>query len=162
MNVSQFRDELKHVYSKYFDGSLLTVETTHGIFRNIVVSCYLMKDRSEAINSISQNDMFSIWFSITNNGNEFERLEYLKGDEMELPSTLTLESWSKYYTTKPVNPYCVYGSQTVAFRKTTGDAKHILKAFDKFFERLNTQLHYDIKTSMIHDNHIELLTRRLK
>lgn len=162
MNVSQFREEAKQVYAKYFDGSRLIVESTHGIFRNIVVSCYLVKDQSEAINGISQNDMFSIRFSITNNGNEFDREEYKKGEEMELTDTLTLESWAKEYTTKPVGPYCVYGSQDVVFRKTTGNAQHILKTLDKFFQRLNTQLHFDIQTGMIHKNHIELLTRRLK
>ena len=162
MNVAQFKDELKKVYAKYFEGSAITINNKSGLFRSITISCYLIKDQSEAINQITQNDMFRIRFNITQTGDEFQRDEYLKRDDMILPGVLRIEKWSNDYTIKPQSKYLVYSSKDVYFRQTQGNAQKIIDTFEKFIQKLNKQLHDDIKNDLIHDNHIELLKLRLK
>ena len=161
MNVAQFKDELKKVYAKYFNGSALRIESTHGIYRNIVIQCFLIKDSTEAINRIAMNDMFRISFSITHNGNEFSRDEYIKNNEMTLPEDLRMEKYANSYFIKPESHYYAYSQKSIAYRQTQGNARKIIDTFEKFIQKLSKQLHDDLENGLIHDNHIELLKKRL-
>ena len=161
MNVAQFKDELKRVYAKYFEGSALRIESTHGIYRNIVIQCFLIKDSTEAINRIAMNDMFRISFSITHNGNEFSRDEYIKNNEMLLPEDLRMEKYDNSYFIKPESHYHAYSQKSISFRQAQGNARKIIDTFEKFIQKLSKQLHDDLENGLIHDNHVELLKKRL-
>jgi hypothetical protein len=167
MKISVFREEVKKIYAKYFDGSLITINyDKFSIYKNVTIHAYLVKDRSEAINGIAQNDLFTIIFSLTKSGSTTDQKEFNKNDliddELILSNDLMLEKYSSYYTIKPQNKYLCYSSKSVAFRKSTGNAQKILETLNSYFQRLSQQLHDDIKNDLIHDNHIELLRKRLK
>ena len=50
----------------------------------------------------------------------------------------TIECYSKSFYTAPPNRYLAYGRHDLQFRKTTGDARKIIAALNKFFKRLHS------------------------
>ncbi len=165
MLLSEFKNELKAIYSNFFDGSAITVNFyKSSIFKSVIIKAYLIKDQTEAINNITLNDMFRISFQITKNDiqKEFNKNDLTDNNDLMLTNDLVIECWDKYYTIKPDNKYMAYSSKSVSFRKTSGSPQKILKTLENFFQKLHNQLHDDLKKDLIHNNHIELLKLRLK
>ena len=161
MKLSDFRNEVKNSYAKYFDGSYIGIRfDPHSIYKNVKIGCYLVKDENEAINHITSNDMFRISFSLTKSSGEFDKSDIVD-ENLILSDDLILEKWDFSYTVKPDNKYMVYGSKGITFRKVKGTPEKMIETLDKYFKKLNEQLHDDIKNDLIHNHHIELLKKRL-
>ena len=163
MNVLEFKENVKSIYNKYFDGTHVSVSmSSKSIYKSIYITFSLAKNLNECINHIAMNDMFSISFQITHNGKEFNRDEFKKHDSMILPENLIIEKKRAFYKIKPQSKYLVYSSKGVTFRKSKGSAKNILNSLDKFLKRLHDQLLSDLNNDLIHNNFIDLVNLRLR
>lgn len=137
------QEQLKEIYIKYFKNSKIDVITMSN--NKYYIRLLLAQNEREEINGYFDNDMFNINFRLYVNGeNDF-----------------TLENVISRYFVKPTNQYLVYESKKVSFRKTKGNKDKILQSFEKYVQKLYTELTEDLKSGNIHNNHIELLTKKL-
>ena len=165
MTFNEFKNEVKQSYAKYFDGSVCNVSKTK-LYKSVWIKPYLVASVDEAINKILMNDMFNVSLAIfeldeNNKSKEFEK-ENFANDDLEMDKNYSLEWSDSSYTIKPDNKYMVYSSRQVKFRKVVGSLDKILKAVDSYFKRLHESLVNDIKDDRIHENHVELLKKRIK
>lgn len=137
------QEQLKEIYIKYFKNSKIDVITMSN--SKYYIRLLLAQSEREEINGYFDNDMFNINFRLYVNGeNDF-----------------TLENVISRYFVKPTNQYLVYEGKRVSFRKTKGNKDKILQSFEKYVQKLYTELTEDLKSGNIHNNHIELLTKKL-
>lgn len=137
------QEQLKEIYIKYFKNSKIDVITMSN--NKYYIRLLLAQNEREEINGYFDNDMFNINFRLyINDENDF-----------------TLENVISRYFIKPTNQYLVYESKKVSFRKTKGNKDKILQSFEKYVQKLYTELTEDLKNGNIHNNHIELLTKKL-
>lgn len=137
------QEQLKEIYIKYFKNSKIDVITMSN--NKYYIRLLLAQNEREEINGYFDNDMFNINFRLYVNGeNDF-----------------TLENVISRYFVKPTNQYLVYEGKKVSFRKTKGNKDKILQSFEKYVQKLYTELTEDLKSGNIHNNHIELLTKKL-
>ena len=146
MTVGEFIDSVKRIYNQYFPGSECIAQNRK-IFGQeyIQIIWYLSKDSSETAHNIRDNDMLHIAFDIdlednTKSGEVYEVTIYDNSSKNDrpMPDTITLNVQHKSYLTVPENSYYAYGRRSLPFRKTTGDAKKIISAFDRFVDKLYT------------------------
>ena len=164
MNLTELKQEITKEYNKILPNSkirFMDFTVYHKNINNeyvkkidsITVRCFLAKDQSECINNYFDNDMFNISFNIKFKNNIYHNTDILQD--------MILINYNKSYLIKPDNQYMAYSRTMLAFRKTEGDAKKIIKALSKFFSNLKTSLTDDYNNNVIHDNHIELLKAKL-
>ena len=163
MNVLEFKENVKNVYNKYFEGSHVDVSMNqNSIYKSIYITFSLANNINECINNIAMNDMFSITFQLEHNDDEFNRDEFQKLGYMILPENLTLEKKRAFYRIKPQEKYLAYSSKNITFRKTKGNAQKIITSLERFLKKLHDQLLEDLKNNLVHDNFIDLVNLRLK
>lgn len=158
MKLNELLTGIKEAYGKYFPESLCNVSYNDNLYSNIYIKCYIGKDKEEFANGIIQNDMLGISFSIDSNGKQLPK--GLIADS-EIPEILSLENKSKSFLTKAENQYMCYGRKDISFRKTKGEGEKIIKTLDKFFKKLHDELVAELEADNIHENHKELLTKKL-
>ena len=139
-------NKLELVYKEFFKESKIRLSRSSFMNNVLFIQLYLAKDEKEEINGYFDNDMFSITFKITDNGQ----------------GNYTMEKLSSSYVIKPISEYMVYGRKQLPFRKTQGDEDKIIATFKKYVERLHEALLEDLEQDNIHENHVRLLKEKLK
>lgn len=158
MKLNELLEGIKNSYLKYFPNSLCKAKYSDNLYSSIYVKCYIGKEKDEFANGIIQNDMLHVSFLIDNEGKQLPKELTL---DSEIPNNLSLENKQKSFLTKPDSEYLVYGSKSLAFRKTKGDGEKIIKTLDKFFSKLRDELINELENDNIHDKDVELLKRKL-
>ena len=158
MLVKEFLEAIEASYKKHFKDSKCNVELTTSIYPSLWVRCFLANDIKECIHGYWDNDLISVRFRIDTAQGEFSKDITL---DSELPNDLKLVCSDKFYFIKPPNVYLCYGRTDLKFRQTVGDSGKLLKALDKFFASLKTQLKSDLDNDQIHPNHKELVIKKL-
>ena len=134
MKYKEFENEIKAVYAAKFPKSLCTCTLIKGFGKYIFIDCYLGAGDDEFPHRIAENDAIYTKLTIDLPRNWTE--------ETELPETMTLEAIRNSIKHKPPQDesylYCKYTK--VSFRKTTGDAEKIIKAFTRFVDRLHNEI----------------------
>lgn len=130
MKYLEFKREIEMAYAKKFNNSLCLCDLHKTLGGYISIDCYLGAGIDEFPHRIAVNDAISVKLNI----------DLPKGwnEEMELPDKMTIEAIRNSVKHKPTEEesyfYCKYTK--VTFRKTTGNAEHIIKTFKKFVDRL--------------------------
>lgn len=159
MKINEFCTKLTETYNKYFPESKCNaIFYFANVYPSISISCFLVKNASEAINEIIQNDLFSIRFTIDTQSGEFT-----KGttNESEISTNLKMESNAKSYTIKPTCNYLAYSSKSLSFRKTIGNPEKIIKSFDSFCQKLRESVIESYQTGLIHPNHKSIIESKI-
>lgn len=154
MKYSEFEQRIKEIYAAKFPDSicLCVLNTTLGGY--ISIDCYLAGNIDEFPHRIADNDAISVKLNI----------DLPRGWEHddELPDTMTLEAIRNSVKHKPSQDesyfYCKYTK--VSFRKTTGDAEKIIKAFAKFVDRLHKEISEQYANDNLLPDDMELFARK--
>jgi hypothetical protein len=119
---------------------------------SIFIDCFIAGDESEFPNGYAENDMFNIKFNIdTRDAKSVD-------DEFGIR---TIECYSKSFYTAPPSRFLAYGRHDLQFRKTTGDARKIIAALDKFFKRLYDAVVMERDNDNIEKGHIDIVNRKI-
>ena len=154
MKFNEFADKIRAEYAAQFPKSACRVVKYDGIGgRYIDIGCYLAANKDECANGYWINDMMKVSFQI-------ELPSKFNFEADELPE-MAMRCLAARYHVKPENQYMCYGSHSVKYRLTRGDAEKIIKAFGKFVDRLYTNLQEDLEDGNIHENHIKILTEKM-
>lgn len=139
-------NKLELVYKEVFKNSKIALSRSD-LAKNVLwIQLYLAQNKQEEINGYFENDMFSITFKIRENGE----------------NDYTMEKLNSSYLTKPTSEYMAYGRRQLAFRKTQGNEDKIITAFKKYVGNLHKALLEDLEQGNIHENHLELVKKKLK
>lgn len=149
MKYNEFKSAIEENYKKYFPFSMCSVKLYGGLGKMIFIDCYLAGNKEEFPNKISQNDMFKIGFCISMQDDFTEN--------SDMPENMIMEVQSKCYNIKPENPHCCYGSRSLPFRKTKGNANKAISTLDKYFRVLKENLVADLYGNNITKDHKVLL-----
>ena len=160
MKTNELITAIQESYGKQFPQSTIFVKYDPRLWRSIGVSCYLSGAREECHGGYWDNDLLRVRFSIATDAGQLPKDTT---PESELPQNLELEIYAKGYLTKPTatEPYNVYSSKRLKFRKTKGNAEKILKTLDKYFKMLRSELENDLQQDNITANHKEQLIAKL-
>ncbi len=158
MKYNEFENEIKAVYAAKFPKSLCTCEPIKGFDRRtpgyVIIKCFLGAGVDEFPHRISENDAISVMFNI-----DLSRGWTLESD---MPDTMILEAIRNSIKHKPPQDesylYCKYTK--VSFRKTTGDAEKIIKAFTRFVDRLHNEISEQYANDNLLPGDMELFARK--
>ena len=153
MKFKEFKEEIRTAYAKRFPNSLCEVSIFKCLGRSLYITCRFVGDEKEAPYGIIGNDMFCASMSI-NLPDNF-------GDDDDLPENMVLEWQSSCIKAKPES-WLAYDAEKVSYRKTTGDSKKIIKALDKYFQRLYDTTKKLVEEDRIHPNYAELVSRKVR
>ena len=152
MKFNEFQERIMTAYATKFPKSLCTC--TLGFGKYIFIDCYLGAGEDEFTHRIKENDAIYTKLSIDLPRNWTE--------ENELPDTMTLEAIRSSIKHKPPQDesylYCKYTK--VSFRKTTGDAEKIIKAFTRFVDRLHKKISEQYANDNLLPDDMELFARK--
>lgn len=138
--------KLTKVYNDIFKNSKIAITKNSFSGDNVLwVQLFLAQNEQEEINGYFDNDMFDIIFKITKTAE----------------NNYIMENKQNRYLVKPTNKYLVYEGKKVAFRKTQGNEEKIITTFKKYVEKLYNALVEDLEQGNIHENHIELLKKKI-
>lgn len=154
MKFVEFKEEIQKAYAKRFPQSACEVKILKYLGRMISIDCYMAGDKSEFLFGYASNDMFSVGMSI-NLPDDF-------GNDDDLPEKLVLQWNSSFINIKPEENWCAYDAEDVSCRKTTGDAKKIIKTLDKYFQRLFDTTKNLMEEDRIHQNYAELVSKKVR
>lgn len=144
--MENMEKKLTKVYNDIFKNSKIEISKNSFSGNNVLwVQLYLAQNEDEEINGYFINDMFSILFKITKTAED----NYI------------MENKQNRYLVKPTNKYLVYEGKKVAFRKTQGNEEKIITTFKKYVGKLHNALVEDLEQGNIHENHIELLKKKI-
>lgn len=117
--------DIEMLFQRTFSRSLIRTSFSTHLVPSATVTITLGDGRNEYSNGIIQNDPMHMIFMIhgmDNDGNFSElNVERIAGAGLMVPSE---------------EPHLAYGRVKVPFRKTKGDANTVLRAFDRFFGKL--------------------------
>ncbi len=153
MKFVEFKEEIQKAYAKRFPNSLCEVSIFKCLGRSLYITCRFAENEKEVPFGIMGNDMFCTSMSI-NLPDNF-------GDDDNLPESMVMEWQSSFIKVKPESKYLAYDAVKVPYRKTTGDAKKIIKALDKYFQRLYEATVKLFKEGKIHDNYADLAAQKI-
>lgn len=153
MKFAEFKEEVKKAYAKRFPNSLCEVYIFKCLGRSLCITCRLAENEKEVPFGIMGNDMFCASMSI-NLPDNF-------GDDNDLPENMILEWQSSCIKAKPES-WLAYDAEKVSYRKTTGDSKKIIKALDKYFQRLYDTTKKLVEEDRIHPNYAELVSKKVR
>ena len=153
MKFKEFKEEVKKAYAKRFPNSLCEVFIFKCLGRSLCITCRFVENEKEVPFGIMGNDMFCASMSI-NLPDNF-------GDDDDLPENMVLEWQSSCIKAKPES-WLTYDAEKVSYRKTTGDSKKIIKALDKYFQRLYDTTKKLVEEDRIHPNYAELVSRKVR
>ena len=154
MKFVEFKEEIQKAYAKRFHNSLCEVSIFKCLGRSLYITCRFVENEKEVPFGIMGNDMFCASMSI-NLPDNF-------GDDDDLPESMVMEWQSSFIKAKPESKYLAYDAVKVPYRKTTGDAKKIVKALDKYFQRLYDTTKKLVEEDRIHPNYAELVSRKVR
>ena len=144
--MENMEKKLTKVYNDIFKNSKIAITKNSFSGDNVLwVQLFLAQNEDEEINGYFDNDMFSILFRITKTAE----------------NNYIMENKQNRYIVKPTNKYLVYENKKVAFRKTQGNEEKIITTFKKYVEKLYNALVEDLEQGNIHENHIELLKKKI-
>jgi hypothetical protein len=150
--IGEFCEEVKRTYHKYFPDSMCVARMKNILGNSIFIDCFIAGDESEFPNGYAENDMFNIKFNIdTRDAKSVD-------DEFGIR---TIECYSKSFYTAPPSRFLAYGRHDLQFRKTTGDARKIIAALDKFFKRLYDAVVMERDNDNIEKGHIDIVNRKI-
>lgn len=154
MTFKDFEKRIKKAYAAKFDKSLCICGFNKTLGEYISIDCYLGAGSDEFPHRIAENDAISVKLNIN-------LLRGWKHDD-ELPETMTLEAIRNSIKHKPPQDelylYCKYTK--VSFRKTTGDAEKIIKAFTRFVDRLHKEISEQYANDNLLPDDMELFARK--
>lgn len=154
MKYSEFEQRIKKAYAAKFPKSLCTCTLIEGFGKYIFIDCYLGAGDDEFPHRIKENDAINVKLNI-------DLPRGWKHDD-ELPDTMTLEAIRNSIKHKPPQNesylYCKYTK--VSFRKTTGDAEKIIKAFTRFVDRLHNEISEQYANDNLLPRDMELFARK--
>lgn len=153
MKFVEFKEEIRKSYAKRFPNSLCEVYIFKCLGRSLCITCRFVENEKEVPFGIMGNDMFCASMSI-NLPDNF-------GDDDDLPENMVLEWQSSCIKAKPES-WLAYDAEKVSYRKTTGDSKKIIKALDKYFQRLYDTTKKLVEEDRIHPNYTELVSRKVR
>ena len=153
MKFAEFKEEVKKAYAKRFPNSLCEVYIFKCLGRSLCITCRFAENEKEVPFGIMGNDMFCASMSI-NLPDNF-------GDDDDLPENMILEWQSSCIKAKPES-WLAYDAEKVSYRKTAGDSKKIIKALDKYFQRLYDTTKKLVEEDRIHPNYAELVSRKVR
>lgn len=153
MKFKEFKEEVKRAYAKRFPNSLCEVYIFKCLGRSLCITCRFAENEKEVPFGIMGNDMFCASMSI-NLPDNF-------GDDDYLPENMVLEWQSSCIKAKPES-WLAYDAEKVSYRKTAGDSKKIIKALDKYFQRLYDTTKKLVEEDRIHPNYAELVSRKVR
>ena len=153
MKFAEFKEEVKKAYAKRFPQSACEVKIFKCLGRMITIDCYMAGDKSELLYGYAANDMFAVGMSI-NLPDSFD-------DDDDLPENLVMEWRSSFIKAKPES-WLAYDAESIKYRKVRGDGKKIVKACDKYFQRLRDTVDKLIAEDRIHPNYAELVSRKVR
>jgi len=163
MILSDFLKEIKSNFKKHFPESTATAQLSTDLYNSLFVKYYLIKDKSEAHNRITLNDLFDVCFHIDTVNGALPPAVKLESDLDELlKCKLVLEVLNKSYLLKTEHKYLAYGRRTLPFRKTTGTPAEILKKLDKYAEVLAEQLKADFLAGLTPPDFNEIIKIKLE
>ena len=144
--MENMEKKLTKVYNEIFKNSKIAITKNSFSGDNVLwVQLYLAQNEDEEINGYFDNDMFDITFKITKTAE----------------NNYIMENKQNRYLVKPTNKYLVYENKKVAFRKIQGNEEKIITTFKKYVEKLYNALVEDLEQGNIHENHIELLKKKI-
>ena len=153
MKFAEFKEEVEKAYAKRFPQSACEVKIFKCLGRMITIDCYMAGDKSELLYGYAANDMFAVGMSI-NLPDSFD-------DDDDLHENLVLKWNSSIIKAKPES-WLAYDAENISYRKTTGDSKKIIKALDKYFQRLYDATKKLMEEDRIHPNYAELVSRKVR
>ena len=153
MTIEEFMQKVKAIYAKHFPDSRCHVQLTKNLGCAIFIDFYLAKDSSEVFNGYAVNDMFQCGFDIF--------LEGRKELNDLMPDSMVLEAMKSVIKIRPENRYLAYDTVKIPFRKTTGNAKKILAALEKYVTRLASIVHEEYDKDTISDGYKDLLDSKI-
>ena len=152
MKFVEFKEEIQKAYAKRFPNSLCEVSIFKCLGRSLYITCRFVGDEKEAPYGIIGNDMFCVSMRIDLPDN-FE-------NDDDLPEKMVMEWQCSSIKAKPEG-WLAYDAVKVPYRKTTGDAKKIIKTADKYFQRLYEATVKLFEEGKIHDNFADLAARKI-
>ena len=154
MKFKEFQDKIMTAYAAKFPKSLCTCTLIEGFGKYIFIDCYLGAGVDEFPHRIKENDAINVKLNID--------LPHGWEHDDELPDTMTLEAIRNSVKHKPPQDesyfYCKYTK--VSFRKTTGDAEKIIRAFTRFVDRLHKEISEQYANDNLLPDDMELFARK--
>ena len=155
MTIKEFMNDVKETYKNYFPNSLCDIRIKYILGSVIFSDFYLAGNEKEVYNGYFENDMFKCSFAIHLSDSK----GYSEDDEFE---TQTLESTSSCISIKSTDRWLAFDIKKIPFRKTTGDAKKILTAIDKYCAKLYSATNEAYETDNLCDKYEGLVEKKLK
>ena len=155
MTIKEFMNDVKETYKKYFPNSLCDIRIKYILGSVIFLDFYLAGNEKEVYNGYFENDMFKCSFAIHLSDS---RQGYTEDDEF---GTQTLEATSSFIAVKSTDRWLAFDIKKIPFRKTTGDAKKILTAIDKYCAKLYNATKEAYETDNLCDKYKELVTKKI-
>lgn len=155
MKFKEFQERIMAVYAAKFPKSLCVCKIHNTLGGYINIDCYLGAGSDEFPHRIAENDAISVKFDIS-----LPRGEW--GDESELPEEMKIRVLNHAVKHKPAQDksyfYCEYTN--IPFRRTTGDAEKIIKAFIRFVDRLHKKISEQYANDNLLPDDMELFARK--
>ena len=153
MKFAEFKDRIETIYKYRFNASKCDCYIFTCMGKSICIDVFLAKDEMECPNRILRNDAIGTMFMIhLPNG-------WTENDE--LPEMMEMKCEGGCVQTKPEKGshlFCDY--RKIPYRKTKGDAEKIIKAFDRFTERLKDAVVEDYKADNLKDHAANLVKEK--
>ncbi len=160
MTYGEFKSQIENAYKQRFPNSGISISLGALGGDTCFIRLYLGENQSEFINGIAGNDILHVGFAIYQSENVYGDNPKLT-DDLELPDTLIMEVNQNSITTIPDNQYMAYGSVRLPYRKTKGSPKKIIQVFSKDVDILKQTLENLYNEGKIHDNHKEIVEKKL-
>lgn len=155
MLFKDFQEKIMAVYAAKFPKSLCVCNIHNTLGGYINIDCYLGANIKEFANGIAQNDAISVKFDISLPRGKWN-------NESELPGKMEIKALNHAVKHKPAQDksyfYCEYTN--ISFRKTTGDAEKIIKAFERFVDRLHKEISEQYANDNLLPDDMELFARK--
>lgn len=154
MTYGEFKSQIENTYKQRFPNSGISISLGALRGNTCIIRLYLGENRSEFINGIAENDILHVGFVIYQSENAYGNNPKLT-DDSELPDTLIMEVRQNYIMTIPD------GSTRLPYRKTKGSPEKIIQVFSKDIDILKQTLEDLYNEGKIHDNHKEIVEKKL-
>jgi len=129
--TQELDDTLGSIFYKYFPNGLFTVKpTAMSDGKTFWVSGYIIKDLNDEANKIRQNDPLKFTLNV----------EYLSDAEFSLKSLHNIS-----ITSTPKKEHMAMGSNKISFRKSSGDAIKLKKAFENTVKKIRIEFESMLK-----------------
>jgi len=141
MNREQ-KKEITAIYHKYFNGSMIEIlDSIYQGEKSNYIKLYLTKDAKDLPYQDKGNDIFSIYFNIT------ETIE----------NNFKIDFTSTSYRLKPQNQFIYCNYRIILTKNTQGNFDTIKATFKNFLEKLSKCLYKDYKAENLLENDMQIM-----